>query len=120
MKTKEKMCEDIAEINDRFEADEVVNLLDNVDLEKFVQFRARLLEEKCGDVWESADDRDAEAFIDSTIGAVVVALSTLEQLGVDVDRAWQNVIQAQLEKSRSCHINNHGYLAEIWPKNHKY
>ena len=120
MKTKEKMCEDIAEINDRFEADEVVNLLDNVDLEKFVQFRARLLEEKCGDVWESADDRDAESFIDSTIGVVVVALSTLDLLGIDVDRAWKIVLRANLEKIGSCHINNHGYLSEIFPKNHKY
>ena len=120
MKTKEKMCEEIAELNSRFEADEVVNLLDNIDLEKFVQFRARLLEEKCGDVWESADAQDAEDFIDATIGVIIVAMSTLDLLGINVDQAWNKVLHASLEDRKTVHITNLGYLSEIWKKTRKY
>ena len=114
------MCEEIAELNSRFEADAVNNLLDTTDLEKFVQFRTRLLEEKCGDVWEAADSQDPEDFIDSTIGVLIVAMSTLDLLGIDVNQAWNKVLHASLEDRKTVHITNLGYLSEIWKDTRKY
>ena len=114
---KTEMFKDIAEMNDRFDADCVVNIMDNVDLQKFVEFRTRLLEEKCGDTWGAMEDQNSEDFVNSIIGILVVGMSTLDLMGIDVEKAWSRVIQAQLEDRKPSHLNNHGYLPEIWPAN---
>ena len=128
---------DIAEMHDKFDTDCAVNAMDNVNLQSFVDFRMNLLEEEYEETWEAVEAQDAEELVDGLIDLVVVAIGTLDLLGVDVAKAWGRVMEANMNKEvgikpsrpnpmglpdlvkpvgwRSpSHLNNHGYLPEIW------
>ena len=137
LKEKFNPWNDIAEMHDKFDTDCAVNAMDNVNLQSFVDFRMNLLEEEYEETWEAAESKDAEEFVDGLIDLVVVAIGTLDLLGVDVAKAWGRVMDANMSKEVGIkpsrpnpmglpdlvkpagwrgpsHLNNHGYLPEIW------
>lgn len=98
-------------------------------------FRNQLLTEEFNEIQKSIGDGDPEEFVDGMIDIVVIAIGTLHMAGVDVHKAWDEVMKANMAKERGVkdtrpesggfdlkkpdgwkapsHINNHGVLDEF-------
>ena len=67
-------------------------------LKDFLEFRLNLLKEEMNEAITSVENKDAEEFVDAMIDIVVVAIGNLEVLGVDTQKAWDEVLLANLAK----------------------
>ena len=68
--------------------------------EERLQFRLQLLEEEVEETVVAVRHGMAEEVVDGLTDTVVIALGTLELLGVDVELAWQRVMAANMQKVR--------------------
>jgi len=67
-------------------------------LQEFLKFRFRFLQEELNEGNKAIDEGHAEEIVDSLIDLVVVAVGTLDLLDVDFDRAWDEVLKANMNK----------------------
>lgn len=65
---------------------------------EFLSFRFRFLQEEVEEGAKGIFEKSAEDVVDSLIDLVVVAVGTLDLLNVDFDRAWNEVLAANLNK----------------------
>lgn len=77
---------------------EAMKNLNKDQLLEFLSFRFRFLQEEVDEGFKAIDEKDAEGYVDSIIDLAVVAVGTLDLLGVDFDRAWNSVLKANLAK----------------------
>lgn len=61
-------------------------------------FRMRFLDEELEETWEAVHSANAEEVVDGLIDLVVVAIGTLDAMGVDPHRAWDEVHRANMAK----------------------
>lgn len=66
----------------------------------FLNTRMAMLEEELKEMSESILRKDPEEFIDSCVDIVVVLLVTLNGLGVDTEKAWNEVHSANMRKEK--------------------
>jgi predicted HAD superfamily Cof-like phosphohydrolase len=81
-----------------YEADEAVLELNNDKLKSFLDFRFNFLQEELNEGRDAIAEGNAEEIVDSLIDLVVVAVGTLDLYGVDFDRAWNEVLVANMNK----------------------
>jgi len=67
-------------------------------LKEFISFRFRFLQEEVTEGFKAIDDKDGDGVVDSIIDLVVVAVGTLDLLGVDFRTAWNKVLIANMNK----------------------
>jgi len=67
-------------------------------LNQFLAFRINFLEEELNETREAFVNKDAEEIIDGLIDMCVIAIGTLDILGVDADHAWRQVHAANMAK----------------------
>lgn len=67
-------------------------------LRQFLAFRINFLEEELNETREAFINKDAEEVIDGLIDICVIAIGTLDILGVDADHAWRQVHAANMAK----------------------
>jgi len=96
---------DIALMHDKFGVKDWVNeKLDEQDyklLKSYLSFRLTMLHEELGETITAAHvDSDATEVVDGIIDLCVFAIGTLDAFGVDVDRAWDEVLHANIVKER--------------------
>ena len=72
---------------------------DKFDKEK-LKFRNQLLTEELLEIQQALGAKDAEEVVDGLIDLVVIAVGTLVLAGVDVDKAWNEVMRANMSKVR--------------------
>lgn len=65
-----------------------------------LRFRNQLLSEEYTETMAAYDNKDPEEFVDGLIDVIVIAMGTLLLAGVDVDKAWAEVMRANLSKER--------------------
>lgn len=111
---------------------------DNIDLiNEFIDFRMGLLTEEYVETRQAHIAKDPEEFVDGLIDLMVIAMGTLELLDVDVNKAWDAVLIANMSKKcgvkkgrpnplglpdmlkPKCwvapdHSDNHGLLDFVW------
>lgn len=63
----------------------------------FLKFRANFLQEELNELKDNIDN--PEEVVDALIDLVVVAIGTLDAFDIDADRAWDEVLRANLNKS---------------------
>lgn len=63
-------------------------------------FRMELLEEEYNETFKAWDEHNAEEWVDGHIDLIVIALGNLSLAGVDVEKAWNEVIRANMSKVR--------------------
>lgn len=102
---------------------------------KKLAFRLDLLSEEYNETMKAWRDGDAEEIVDGLIDLIVISIGTLELAGVDVQKAWDEVMRANMSKKRGVkkgrehsggfdvvkpedwvgpnHSGNHGILDEI-------
>ena len=67
-------------------------------LRDFMVFRLDFLEEEFEETQKAFFSNDKEGVVDGLIDLIVVAIGTLDILGVDTDKAWDEVHEANMSK----------------------
>lgn len=113
---------------------------DTASIEKLLDFRIKsLLTEEFLETIKAHKEKDSEELVDGLIDLVVIALGTLDILDVDMNKAFKNVVDANMRKRIGVkperpnplglpdlikpsgwhgpvHRENHGLLPLIWEK----
>jgi predicted HAD superfamily Cof-like phosphohydrolase len=115
---------------------EKVQDFDAEKLKQFLRFRMSFLEEELTETKNAVRDNDAEEIVDGLIDLCVVAIGTLDSMGIDSYEAWNKVLRANLSKEvgikperpnplglpdlikpagwkAPSHTNNHGLLTKL-------
>lgn len=96
---KTTWSEDIFTMHDHYGVHDVMDELESYKLKKFLEFRKDFLQEELDEFSTAIDNADAEEIVDGCIDLCVVAIGTLDALGVDVQKAWEEVLKANMNKT---------------------
>ena len=94
-------CKDINEMHTKFGVRDAVQKFDSVMLRTFLRFRLDFLHEELGETEKASQTGiplDSEEVVDGLIDLCVVAIGTLDALGVDPYKAWDEVHKANMSK----------------------
>lgn len=92
----ENWSEDIAIMHQHYGVNEVVKKFDTEKLRSFLEFRVAFLQEELDEL--KANTRNPEEIVDALIDLCVVAIGTLDSFGVDANKAWDAVLEANMNK----------------------
>ena len=67
-------------------------------LEQLLHFRVAFLKEEFDETFKAVGEKDAEEIVDGLIDLCVVAIGTLDLMGVDAHEAWHLVNKANMAK----------------------
>ena len=67
-------------------------------LREFLKFRIEFLQEELDETQAAYQRKDAEEIVDGLIDLCVVAIGTLDLFGVDANKAWGEVLLANMKK----------------------
>lgn len=67
-------------------------------LEQLLHFRVAFLKEEFDETFKAVGEKDAEEIVDGLIDLCVVAIGTLDLMGVDAYEAWHVVHKANMSK----------------------
>jgi len=93
--------QDIHDMHTKFGVRDAVKNFDSVMLRRFLRFRLDFLQEELGETEKAAQTGiplDPEEVVDGLIDLCVVAIGTLDALGVDPYEAWDEVHKANMTK----------------------
>lgn len=76
-----------------------VNEMDLELLRKMAVFRSACIQEELDEFKTALDENDAEESVDALIDIIVFAVGTLDLYGVNFDKAWKTVHEANMNKS---------------------
>lgn len=94
----EDWVRDIAGMHNYYGVNEKVNNFDAEKLQQFLDFRMSFLDEELTETKNAVKRKDAEEIVDGLIDLCVVAIGTLDAMGVDSHEAWTQVLRANLAK----------------------
>ena len=99
----ENWVQDINDMHRKFGVHEWVNervqLGDKEKLEKFLEFRLKFLEEELNETRAAAlIDKNPEEIVDGLIDLCVVAIGTMDAFGIDAQKAWDEIHNANMSK----------------------
>lgn len=103
----------------------------------YLEFRLNFIDEERDETWKAFDDKNPEEIVDGLIDMCVIAIGTLDALGVCPHTAWSQVHDANMNKevgvkesrpnklglpdlikpedwTPPTHDGNHGLLSEIF------
>ena len=86
---------DIFNMHTHYDLHKVVRNMDSEKLQKFLEFRIKFLQEELD---EMRDATNAEDVVDALIDLCVVAIGTLDSFKIDSHLAWNNVLEANMNK----------------------
>lgn len=86
---------DIAMMHEHYKVHGVIDKMDGETLKKFLQFRVAFLQEELDELDHA---KNADDVVDALIDLCVVAIGTLDGLGVDSYKAWDAVLKANMNK----------------------
>jgi predicted HAD superfamily Cof-like phosphohydrolase len=86
---------DIFNMHTHYDLHKVVRNMDSEKLRKFLEFRIKFLQEELD---EMRDATNAEDVVDALIDLCVVAIGTLDSFKIDSHLAWNNVLEANMNK----------------------
>ena len=89
---------DISEMHQYYGVNEKVQNFDTEKLKQFLQFRMSFLDEELTETKNAVLNNDAEEIVDGLIDLCVVAIGTLDSMGIDSYEAWNRVLRANLQK----------------------
>ena len=73
---------------------------DNKDLmDKYLRFRLSMCKEELDETIDAIDKNDPEEIVDGLIDLCVFAIGTLDVFGVDANKAWDSIYEANMAKS---------------------
>ena len=90
-----KWVNDISKMHDQYGVNDIVQSYGPDMLKHFLDFRIKFLEEELNELKTATN---ADDVVDALIDQCVVAIGTLNALNVDIDKAWDRVWNANMEK----------------------
>jgi predicted HAD superfamily Cof-like phosphohydrolase len=132
----EDWVRDIAGMHRYYGVNEKVQEFDKEKLQQFLNFRMSFLDEELNETKKAVREKNAEEIVDGLIDLCVVAIGTLDSMGIDSYDAWNKVLRANLQKKvgvkperpnplglpdlikpdgwkAPSHANNHGLLTKL-------
>ena len=89
--------QDIALMHNKYGVKQWVT--DNPDkLEQLLHFRISFLKEEYEETFKAVGEKDPEEIVDGLIDLCVVAIGTLDAFGIDANKAWDEVLKANMNK----------------------
>ena len=128
---------DINRMHNKYGTREWINNASPFELKMFLKFRIDFLREEYDETREAMVMEDAEEIVDGLIDLCVIAIGTLDAMGVNAHKAWDEVYKANMAKEvgvkesrpnplgvpdlikpegwqAPVHFPNHGILASCW------
>jgi len=128
---------DINRMQNKYGVREWINHASPFQLKKYLEFRLDFIKEEYDETKEALITEDAEEVVDGLIDLCVVAIGTLDAMGVNVHKAWDSVLDANMAKEvgvkesrpnplglpdlikpagwvAPSHAANHGILSSAW------
>ncbi len=90
------MAEDIKNMHTHYDMQQIGE--DTIRQKDFLNFRKDFLQEEIDELNVAIDQNDADGVVDSIIDLLFVGITTLDLLGVDVNKAWKEVLVANMNK----------------------
>lgn len=92
---------DIAAMHDKYGTADWMetNKDDPLMMRKFMEFRLNCISEELLETRKAFSSEDASEVVDGLIDLCVFAIGTLDAFGVDTHKAWDEVLNANLNKS---------------------
>jgi len=91
------LVNDIRKMHDKFGVTEAMKKLSKKNRAEFLKFRIAFLDEELSELKNNSDK--PEEIVDALIDLSVVSITTLEALGVDTNKAWNEVQRANMAKN---------------------
>ena len=95
---KKSLPKSIAKFHKKFGIDVLADVMTERELAHWLQLRIAQLVEELDELKKAHYKRDAEEVIDALIDLIVFALGTLDILRVDIDKAFDVVMAANMSK----------------------
>ena len=89
---------DINRMQNKYGVREWVNHATPFQLKKYLEFRLKFIKEEYDETREAIIMEDSEEIVDGLIDICVVAIGTLDAMGVNAHTAWDNVFEANMTK----------------------
>ena len=91
---------DIYDMHEKYGVRPAVTKMTRLDLRRFLNFRVKFLEEELNETKKAAEEDyvDAEEVVDGLIDLCVVAIGTLDAFGINANKAWDAVLEANMNK----------------------
>ena len=86
------------EMHEHYGVHPVVDKMDADALEAFLEFRIKFLQEELDETQAAFMNDDAEEVVDGLIDLIVIAAGTLDLFDVDGEKAWNAVLEANMNK----------------------
>lgn len=90
--------EDMCKMHTAYNIYGAVDNMDKSTLEKFLEFRAKCVMEEAKELEDAIHDGNAEEVVDALIDVIVFAAGTLDLFDVDGQKAWDEVLKANMNK----------------------
>ena len=128
---------DISLMHDKYQVREWINDATPFQLKKFLEFRLNFIKEEYDETCKALSEEDSEEIVDGLIDLCVVAIGTLDAMGVNAHKAWDEVYEANMAKevgvkesrpnplglpdlikpegwTAPSHEKNHGIIGNAW------
>ena len=121
----ENWVKDMKDMASKYKIQDAVNNLDRQQLRSFLNFRVRFIEEELNELKEATKPMiplDQEEVVDALIDICVVAIGTLDLFDVNAHEAWDEVLEANMNKKvgvKESRPNPNGLPDLIKPKDWK-
>jgi hypothetical protein len=92
---------DMQDMHKKYGVDKWMDAEKNSDwsrLNKFMDFRIKMMQEELDETKAAFENEDQEEIVDGIIDMCVFAIGTLEVFGVDANKAWDQVLKANMSK----------------------
>ena len=89
---------DINRMQNKYGVREWISHATPFQLGKYLEFRLKFIKEEYDETKEALIMEDAEEIVDGLIDICVVAIGTLDAMGVNAHKAWDEIFQANMNK----------------------
>ena len=89
---------DINRMQTKYGVREWINHATSFQLKKYLEFRLKFIKEEYDETQEAIIYEDAEEIVDGLIDICVVANVTLDAMGVNAHKAWDEILKANMNK----------------------
>jgi predicted HAD superfamily Cof-like phosphohydrolase len=97
-RVEEDVSTDMHMMHQYYGVNDAVENLSPSSLASFIKFRYDFLQEEVNEGKAAITERNSEEIVDSLIDIIVVAVGTLDLLQVDFQKAWFEVLKANMAK----------------------
>ena len=90
--------DDMREMHIKYQVDKWTAKATKEQLKEFLKFRINFLIEELTETQKAFDEKDPEEIVDGLIDLIVVAAGTLDAFDVNGEKAWNEVLKANMAK----------------------